>query len=936
MPDLMRRSGGEFRVNTSEGRQFVANAAALPDGGFITTWMFQTQGLLAQRFDADGVKVGGEIVVNDVAFHSGWVAALESGGFVVSWSVGDVIAARVFDAAGAPLGAAFQVNTETASFNIQHSYVFALPSGGFVVTWIHQGPPDAADFSISAQLFDAAGARIGGEIPVNGVGPGEPTVPVGVAIDGGFVIVWHDPHAGGGPTDYNVSGQLFDTAGNPVGGPFLVNTATAGFQGEPDITALPNGGFAVAYQSTDGGNQVRAQMFDAAGNKVGPEMVAGTPGHGIAYVAVTATAWGGLLVVWEDTAPPGFFSPSLHAQLFDYEGNRLGSEFKLNTDGLDSNSRPDLVTLASGEILAIWDNQTSQQAQDPGIKAQLLLAPDIGTLGADLIDGTAGDDAIAGLAGDDRIDGGAGADLLDGGPGNDVLIGGADLAEDGMWGETGDDVYYAGAGDAVYERAGEGNDRVAASGSFTLAAGSEVERIEAITLSATDAMDLGGNELANVIVGNNGVNFLRGEAGNDQLIALGGDDYLIGGAGIDVMYGGLGNDTYYVDDAGDVVVEAAGEGADRVAAATSYALAAGAEVERLEALNLTGTITLELTGNEFANTILGNNGLNFLRGDAGNDVLHGFGGTDFLIGGTGADLMSGGLGNDTFYVDDAGDVAFEAAGQGIDRIAASVSYALSNGSEIELLEAVNLTATDAFDLTGSDSANTISGNYGANILRGEGGNDVLRGHAGDDFLVGGAGADTMVGGAGNDTHYVDNAGDVVSELAGEGIDRVAASASFALSNNSEVESLEAVTRAATDAMDLAGSDTANAILGNDGVNALDGKGGNDVLWGFGGADTFAFTTALAAGNVDRIADFVSGTDRIALDDAVFAGLAPGALAAGAFVTGTQAGDADDRIVYNSATGELFFDADGNGAGAAILFAVLDGHPPLAASDFTVI
>jgi serralysin len=109
------------------------------------------------------------------------------------------------------------------------------------------------------------------------------------------------------------------------------------------------------------------------------------------------------------------------------------------------------------------------------------------------------------------------------------------------------------------------------------------------------------------------------------------------------------------------------------------------------------------------------------------------------------------------------------------------------------------------------------------------------------------------------------------------------------------------------------------------------------LIGAGGADTFVFDTALGAGNVDAINDFVSGTDRIALDDAVFTGIGSlGALGAGAFVNGTVAGDADDRIIYNSATGQLFFDADGNGAGVAVLFATLSAHPNIAANDFVVI
>jgi Ca2+-binding RTX toxin-like protein len=160
--------------------------------------------------------------------------------------------------------------------------------------------------------------------------------------------------------------------------------------------------------------------------------------------------------------------------------------------------------------------------------------------------------------------------------------------------------------------------------------------------------------------------------------------------------------------------------------------------------------------------------------------------------------------------------------------------------------------------------------------------------------------------------------------------------SYTLNSGAQAETLSTLDWAGTAAISLTGNELGNYVIGNAGANVLDGKGGFDALQGLGGADTFAFTTALGSANVDHIADMVSGTDRIALDHGVFAGLGLGALNANAFVIGTAAGDADDRIVYNSATGELFFDADGNGAGAAVLFAVLDGHPLLAASDFTVI
>jgi len=192
------------------------------------------------------------------------------------------------------------------------------------------------------------------------------------------------------------------------------------------------------------------------------------------------------------------------------------------------------------------------------------------------------------------------------------------------------------------------------------------------------------------------------------------------------------------------------------------------------------------------------------------------------------------------------------------------------------------------------------------------------------------------------------------ENAGEGDDRVFASVSYALAAGAEVETLTTNANDGTAAIDLTGSDSANFIAGNDGANLLRGAGGNDFLaagagidWLDGGTgndtlqggvgiDAFAFTASLIAGNADTILDFVGGTDKIMLDDAVFTGLSMGSLPAGAFVVGTAALDADDRIIYDQATGKLFFDADGNGAGAAIQFATLDTHPVISAGDFVVI
>ncbi|HEY5713333.1 MAG TPA: calcium-binding protein, partial [Allosphingosinicella sp.] len=341
-----------------------------------------------------------------------------------------------------------------------------------------------------------------------------------------------------------------------------------------------------------------------------------------------------------------------------------------------------------------------------------LLDSRTGTVGGHIL-GYAGNDTILTDAGDNWLDGGAGADYLSSGAGNDVLVGGSaadtligGAGIDQMSGGTGNDTYFVdNAGDTVTEAVGEGYDVVAAGLTYVLGAGVEIELLTTGFIGGTAAIDFTGNELANQIWGNDGANILNGAGGNDALFGFGGNDMLIGGTG---------NDTMFIDSAGDTIVEAAGEGYDVVAAGLSYTLGAGVEIELVTTGFIGGMVTIDFTGNEFANQIWGNGAGNILGGGGGNDALFGFGGNDILVGGIGADLLAGGTGNDSMFVDDAGDIALEAVGEGYDIVAAGVTYALIAGSEIELLTTGFIAGTAAINFTGNELANQIWGNDGAN------------------------------------------------------------------------------------------------------------------------------------------------------------------------------------------------------------------------------
>lgn len=326
-----------------------------------------------------------------------------------------------------------------------------------------------------------------------------------------------------------------------------------------------------------------------------------------------------------------------------------------------------------------------------------------------------------------------------------------------------------------------------------------------------------------------------------------------------------------------------------------------------------------------------------LRGYHGADTLIGGAGADWLDGGEGNDSMTGAGGNDTYIVDSALDGVLEAAGGGIDTVLSYIDHTL--GAELEKLI---LVGTAGINGTGNALDNVITGNGAANQLRGGDGHDQLGGGAGNDTLMGQNGNDTVDGGDGDDYMEGNNGNDSLD--GGLGADTLNGNdGNDRLLGKGGNDSL--VGGDGNDTLDGAGGNDAlragagdDSLLGGAGNDTLVGGLGRDTIDGGAGKDLFVFDALPSAGNADTIVGFNAPDDTIQIARAAgYMALAVGPLAAGAFVSGAAALDAGDRIIYNPATGALWYDADGTGATPAVQMATLIGvvaAPTVA--DFVVV
>jgi Ca2+-binding RTX toxin-like protein len=478
-----------------------------------------------------------------------------------------------------------------------------------------------------------------------------------------------------------------------------------------------------------------------------------------------------------------------------------------------------------------------------------------------------------GLGGTDTL---INVDGLHGGAGNDILTGGS---------------INRGGNGTFFEilRGNAGNDRL--DGSNSTSGGTD---------SSSDLADYSNNTSAqavNVNLGTGvaqdgrggtdtltGIDQVAGGAGNDTFTGSSGNDSFDGGAGNDILNGGNGTDEARFQQSTAGVIVNLSAGAITVDSVTVAANRAN------DGMGGTDTLTSieDVRGSNFADTLRGSDNVNVRQsfdGGGGNDAIDGGDGIDFASYSSTA-LALGGV--SAFIENGSGTVNDKTGG----------TDTLSN---IE-------------GLTGTNSADTLAGGFGDQSFRGLGRDDSIDGGAGNDSV----------------SYSLDPSGVVVNLATGTATDGWhGVGGLLGMGGTDTLVSIE----------NVEGSNYNDDITGDGNANRLEGGAGNDTLTGGGGADQFVYATAPVAGNADHVTDFVGGgMDQLLLDGSRLPGVTPGPFGPPtSFVSNTSgvATTSSQRLIYNSTNGDLFYDADGSGAGAAQRLFTLDGAPALSAGDIVV-
>jgi Ca2+-binding RTX toxin-like protein len=911
-----------------------SDAASLDGGGLAFSGYHDG----ATIFDSDGEIAGRS------TWTTGWhetIAQLSNGNIVIAASGGGPyvfntdIVFTIVNSVGDTVVTTTGIGESAGNFR-STDVAGGLTGGRFAIVY-ENSDPSVGDEVIKVDIRNNDGGSFDNFVIVMSDGVDDPKI--ATLEDGGFAVAW--TRWSGDDTEMWYA--VYDGDGSARRLPSLLDSSGDTNRGA-SVVALDNGGFAIAYEDSDrlGGTDtdIALARFDADGDFIDSNDISQNTVNDSDPSATVLS--NGMIAVGSTT--DSFADINVRWTLVDQNtGAKLGtsvSGFSGADDGWTSVAAMNLGQL--GVFFSTSDTDV--------VNGQVLQARRVST----------GDVANNTIIGDDLVD------VVYGGGGADTIRGGLNV--DDLNGDGGNDTFQFATGEVGFGETVNGGadfDRVVALSdiSFVDANLASIEEIEfstvntATTLVSVRSDQIGAGLAASLLVDGNATDVSDmlliemgadtsvslaaltfqdfytsvppnsrlapiGDTGapeNDHVIIIGDDDAetIVGSSVRDEIFSGGGDDTLTGGAGGDYLNGLSGEDTASYASAHAGVIAslANSAINTGDAAGDTYSWIEHLTGSDFDDALTGNNVSNSIDGGAGIDIMSGMGG------------------DDAYRVNHADDIIQEIAGGGLDIVLTSTSYELKTGVYVEQLWTTSPPGTGAINLTGNEFANTLLGNWGSNVLNGGAGIDTIYGHNGDDTLLGGAGADVLNGGADSDVaSYLASASGVIASLANPTINTGDAA-------GDTYTSIENLTGSSYDDA-LNANDAANIIDGGDGADTIKSYQGSDTLTGGSGNDNFVFNTTLdAVTNVDTITDFNVAADTVQVDNAIFTALtATGTLAVSAFKDIAAAPkDADDRIIYNSGTGNLYYDADGSGAAFGnVKFAALTGAPAVTAADFVVI
>ncbi|MFD2175110.1 calcium-binding protein [Rhodobacter lacus] len=862
---LVPAAGSTHAHDDSTGNQYHSSITPLADGGALVVFEQRLANAVsgydrevtAQRYDASGNAVGGQIViehVEGVAYISNYyhpvATGLAGGGYAIAWEDPDTLDYRVqtFTAAGGLLNDV-TVELPDRYLESRNEYVSvhasagsaaltALEGGGFALsldgTYAGMLAQYVGASTIYTQTFSATGIAAS---PIAQVTPWVGSISYGwdlvsstsdiAALDNGtYIVVMRGGEGAPGNVseDPAVMGQIYSASGTAIGSAFMISQATDTWAEGGSIAVLENGDFVVAWRGEESGYWRR---FAADGTPLTDAMELGSY-----YVDIraTATSDGGFLI----TAMYSGYNPAYttYGYRFDADNALVDGRFVLtqshvpDDDTTYYNVPPEFALLGNGQYLALIEGNDSWNGDGPEVLTWRLMEDQLGTTGADALTAAAAGAAMFGREGNDTLTGSAGTDYLDGGAGNDSLSGGA-----------GDDTLVGGSGDTL--DGGAGSDTVIFDGDFSQSLLSAV---------SADTLVYNGTTLRGVETVLFYYNSYSSHTYTWEALA----DYVIGDAPVSTLPATLTHAE------GTIALDLADYFSDADGDSLSYTVTGLAAGLSLSGSVISGTVAAVAGGAPMSVTVTASDGIlttsdsvtwtitNVNAAPTGAVTLAGTAQVGAVLTASSSVADADGINAPTLgwqWLRDgtvisgatAASYTLTAADQG-HVIAARLSYTDLFGTHESVTSAVSATVAAAgpVDLTleGTAGADTLSGAEGDDLLSGDDGNDSLSGGAGDDGLRGGAGNDTVDGGPGDDN--ISGAEGADSLSGGDGDDLMGGGLDNDSMDGGTGNDFMGGGMGDDTLLGSAGNDTVNGGAGDD---SMGGGIGNDVMGASFGNDT---------------------------------------------------------------------------------------------------